>query len=773
MVIVNMTQYDPAPNEQPRLIPGRVFQPTPPRPEQEQVQEIRGTLAPPPTITLVKKKKKHKKYKSEASFTLGEIEKREPEVKEKIVLKKEKKEPTGWATKVQEKVTKAIKKGGGEYFTSVGTPSGLGLKVVKIVSPTIGKGMEPQAKKIAGEVANVGSYFIPYVGQARFFGTDIPAFGQRVYKTKGVYVKEHPVESGLMVAGGVVGGLKAFKINVPSPRGVAKEFGIVGKQEKIEKAIYKQAAEIQKKEFLEESRQFIGTKRTAIQSKLMREAPGVKQEVKIIGSAEFAKPKGLMREHKAVGEVESHIFGKAEVKTFFGLRTKEVPFVISDYQKFVGKGVSVGTRNVFISGERVTTLPSARTTIFETPRKIYYKAELGQKQPLDILSFTGTKKIRGVEQVKGGFFEEAYYHETFTPKEVRIETRKAIPEIDIIGEKSKGITKAIKLAGEKPKFIKPAEGIKKTPLWKTFKEEPKIIDVVKRKPQTLTKIEQKPTSFIPSAKVETKLKLKAPERIANIPFQQLVPKIEQESRAIAFRETAWVVPYLGAPQKVGQFPKITLLPTITPTTKVTPKLFQPSAQVPAQKQVPKIVQPQIPQIIQPQIPVQPVTPKPIFRFETPLKPQIPIINFGGGVGEITAIDRKKIKKKARGYKTLIKRRGKWYEVAGVRTRGEAIRTGERTALSTLAASFKIKQFGEVEGIETARRPSQLIFRQYKIKGKQRIQTPDEWIQKAGTRKEGITIKGARLYSIGERKEIRLSRLKAGGKNAKKKINIFQ
>ena len=143
--------------------------------------------------------------------------------------------------------------------------------------------------------------------------------------------------------------------------------------------------------------------------------------------------------------------------------------------------------------------------------------------------------------------------------------------------------------------------------------------------------------------------------------------------------------------------------------------------------------------------------------------------------ELDLIKRKKLKR-AIGYRTYIKRRGKWLALGGIGTRGEAIMKGERSALSTLAASFKIAPTSQiVYGMESSRIPDPFRFRGYRIQGAQRIPLQEEWIQKAGTRKEGATAKGARLASFGERMEIKGSRsrkLNFGRKNARRKIEFW-
>lgn len=126
------------------------------------------------------------------------------------------------------------------------------------------------------------------------------------------------------------------------------------------------------------------------------------------------------------------------------------------------------------------------------------------------------------------------------------------------------------------------------------------------------------------------------------------------------------------------------------------------------------------------------------------------------------------KKLAKGFKTFfIKNRKKVY-LPGIRPRKEAIVEGEKTVLSDLKATFGIEPTNvEVFGDNQDYEPNMNIFRNYRIRGNSRIPIENTWIQKAGTQKEGVTIKGARLAGSGERQEIQLFK-KMKSKNRKKK-----
>lgn len=115
------------------------------------------------------------------------------------------------------------------------------------------------------------------------------------------------------------------------------------------------------------------------------------------------------------------------------------------------------------------------------------------------------------------------------------------------------------------------------------------------------------------------------------------------------------------------------------------------------------------------------------------------------------------------FKTFVLRRGRKEYLPGVALKGEAIRRGETVARESLVATFGVEKTNiRLPGMDTEYKPSELAFRGYKIRGTSRIPLKDTWIQKAGTRKEGPTIRGGRLASIGERRELASFRTRRGG-----------
>jgi hypothetical protein len=86
------------------------------------------------------------------------------------------------------------------------------------------------------------------------------------------------------------------------------------------------------------------------------------------------------------------------------------------------------------------------------------------------------------------------------------------------------------------------------------------------------------------------------------------------------------------------------------------------------------------------------------------------------------------------YKTFIIRGRKRVELPGVRSRGQAIRYGERIALSNISATFGIKKGeGLVYDKDINFTPSKKLFRDYKIQRGKRVPLVDTFIQRQGKR----------------------------------------
>ena len=108
---------------------------------------------------------------------------------------------------------------------------------------------------------------------------------------------------------------------------------------------------------------------------------------------------------------------------------------------------------------------------------------------------------------------------------------------------------------------------------------------------------------------------------------------------------------------------------------------------------------------------------------------------------------------SKGYKTFYYLKGKKKYIGGIAPRTKAIKIGESKVLSSISARFGIESIDiPVTSSDLEYTPSARVFRGYKIKGQARIPLQDQWIQRAGTRREP-TVRGARLAARSEVREL--------------------
>lgn len=123
----------------------------------------------------------------------------------------------------------------------------------------------------------------------------------------------------------------------------------------------------------------------------------------------------------------------------------------------------------------------------------------------------------------------------------------------------------------------------------------------------------------------------------------------------------------------------------------------------------------------PMLTITPTTPTP-----PPDTPDILIVPPKTDSGDF----KRKKGKKTRGYRTLVKRRGKWFSIGGVAPRGIALKLGERYTTKTLGARFKAEPTSmllESDGDSAYKAP--LSFRDYTIKRGRKVPLIDEFIQR--------------------------------------------
>lgn len=171
------------------------------------------------------------------------------------------------------------------------------------------------------------------------------------------------------------------------------------------------------------------------------------------------------------------------------------------------------------------------------------------------------------------------------------------------------------------------------------------------------------------------------------------------------------------------------------TTQVQQQVQVPQVVVPVLQTRPRTVPENIPRIV-------PIPFLPNFTSELPDRPFL----------------RKKPKQRAvPTYSTFVRRRGEWFILGKPEPRGKALRKGAKYALTTLGASFKVAPTGKkVKGLKDIKfKPSTRFFRGPKQKGEGLI-----FIQRGGA--EPIYVRGGRLATRGERKEIQFFRRQPRG-----------
>lgn len=109
----------------------------------------------------------------------------------------------------------------------------------------------------------------------------------------------------------------------------------------------------------------------------------------------------------------------------------------------------------------------------------------------------------------------------------------------------------------------------------------------------------------------------------------------------------------------------------------------------------------------------------------PRTPPIRFPKFGGNAGG---------RSRTPGYSTLVKRFGKFFQLPGQRSKGEALRFGEQAVNKSLAATFKVKRTGKtILGRPTSYKPSSGIYRAFQVRKGRKIPLRDTFIQKRGQR----------------------------------------
>jgi len=201
---------------------------------------------------------------------------------------------------------------------------------------------------------------------------------------------------------------------------------------------------------------------------------------------------------------------------------------------------------------------------------------------------------------------------------------------------------------------------------------------------------------------------------------------------------------------------LTNLNIIKPISTSTPIALQKSISTPISITTPITTQIQITTPVT--IPISITTP--ITSMSSLTTPEINLIS---GIPFLWPTDikiRKSLTSKlktSKAFKTLLKRRGKFFEIGRGLSRTQAIKKGEGAALSTLARTFKIQEMKTPSlTIDTGTyNPNSKEFRGFRIQKGTRIPLKDTWIQKQGiqTRSEVSEILQAKRSKVNKLKWI--------------------
>lgn len=121
----------------------------------------------------------------------------------------------------------------------------------------------------------------------------------------------------------------------------------------------------------------------------------------------------------------------------------------------------------------------------------------------------------------------------------------------------------------------------------------------------------------------------------------------------------------------------------------------------------------------------------------------------------------------KGFQTFVRTKGKDVLLPGLFSKGEALQRGKGFVLGGLSAQFRIKETKRSVRASSSRTPDLGLFREFRIKGRQRIATPLSFIQR--TRQEGGA-RGGRLASVFEVRAIQAAR-RAKGQSIKGAVNL--
>ena len=687
---------------------------------------------------------------------------------------------------------------------------------------------------------DVATYFIPYVGETRFLGTDIPAFASKAISSKGEYIKQNPVESALTIGGlALMGGSKVLS-EISKTAKPGAEIGFVKLSESSQplEKVRMNGGDIlipSTKEFTPQTLDFYGAQKVQYKNPLAflgAKPIEITRPIKIpeaqVGFAETTKnglitfekpfestlPKGYeLTRLKIIGNEADTLKDITQIHPKVNQQAFEDAFLRSEkaqqFAKITGETGIVGTKSPEYISYLKATKPLEYKDILGFTRKVSpekLKITTGKALAYDSERMFGFKMGHVGEETTTPF-AMTFPRKTTTVSPLSIIEKTFPNEFKQYGVRAYDLGKALEKGKEaqafpikyfinyqeKP-FYTEYKGTTKTPLISSLLKTPEEFKFNNKLPPKgefgnlrkgqFEKLEITPRpSFNKPQALATSSGIAVEELTGAIPTTSFnIPNVVPAGASL-IRTPQVTTPRISLIEIPINRPINKPIELLKPTPITKPINFtrpinlpknisinipiQHPIQVPIN--IPIITPIQVPIITPIQTPIitpiqTPVTTPQITPVITPIIVPLPKTSSD-------YLNRKRLKEKILGYKTLIKRKGRWLELGGITTRQEAIQKGEKIALGTLAASFSIRPTSKlIEGSEIPYEPSNIAFRNYIIRGNQRIPQANLWIQKSGSAKEGITVRGARLASYGERQEIKSLRLKSNILNSRR-INV--
>jgi hypothetical protein len=627
-----------------------------------------------------------------------------------------------------------------EYPTTLYTSNIFFDKAIKL------KKVSERVGEKVGEVgADIGSYFVPYAGQARFY-LDVGAFaeplGRRLkedipiareqeslspfWKTTKQYVKEKPVETAILATFGT---LKAYKFFKP------KVIKTIGKLKPVK--VQTGATTIIKE--LPEGKKYLGFTKGKFRAEV-----GKKVYTGAVTTTTGIEPSKLYdKVYLYRGESYTSIakWNVQKLKEF----AKKTGLAVDDVQRMVNRG-ELNPESFIIYSKPTQTKIIGKTealmedtvekyfgkSITKTDEQLKASLESGQKfLETEAAKYYWGKQIQFAQKgkdviLKGDIVQKVFFKKTPDVSMTGfagLVTQKKYPKVEKVLEQDilTGIKKTVKqqyLKDITPKPDKTRLPFLKTPT-KSIWEGTGLYER---------------TEEVGSPFMDTLIK----QRVKPIQLPALI--LKQRARQISMMG-------LKTRQQIKQLEKQRLKQMARVAEKQLAKQKQKQAQL--QRIAQQAIQAQKQQLkMQQRLATMQLT--------TPVTTQPPTIT----TPKPSAPSLKKVVqkiKKTQAFDVFIKSKGKEFLIGKKLPKGRALRKGVKAALAGLEATFRIEPKGLTKVKDIKFKPDPRLFRQYKIRKGRQVFTPFQFIQRK--RKTGPI--GSRLYTQAERRAIQRARKRTG------------